>query len=557
MDILKRIVFGFAVLLSCGAANAASYDIEVNGIYYNYIANEKISPCMYVVAGPEKYEGEVVIPASISYKGRILPVKGIGGSAFQDCTDLTSVTIPPTDSLIGGRAFAGCTHLQSVALQEGVTVIGDRAFYGCTRLTNITLPNSLTTLEGYAFSNCIRLTSINIPKGLTEIETNVFENCTRLSSIIIPKNITMLIGSAFKNCGLKSIKFDDNSNITGSGVPGAFPGCSPTEVYFGGIIKGFHEYNTAYMSWEADSIRKLTFGKYFTSIPTSSLEYKGANIEVVNAMMEDPSKISFKPNFYSSTYKNATLYVPVGKTSLYKATDGWKQFYNIKEKDFETGVVVTHVDSVVIKTKELHLEGIGKTAKLDIVIYPSNATYKGIQWSSDNEDVCTIDNNGVVTSIGAGNATITGHAIDGGYTVTCSITVSIPVTSLEITPNTVNFDKLGQTKQLEIIIEPDNATDKVIKWKSANESVCYVSPNGQIIAMGEGTTVILATTTDGNKSATCVVTVNTSTGINSVTNSKGEQPTYYNVNGVRLTTPLRGVNIVKYGNGEVKKVIKR
>jgi hypothetical protein len=77
--------------------------------------------------------GAVTIPSTING----LPVIGIGGDAFRDCTSLSSVTVPDSVTSIGVGAFAVCTSLTSITIPNNVTSIGHWAFYGCTSLDGI------------------------------------------------------------------------------------------------------------------------------------------------------------------------------------------------------------------------------------------------------------------------------------------------------------------------------------------------------------------------------------------------------------------------------------
>ena len=93
----------------------------------------------------------------------------IGDSAFDDCTSLTSVTIPDSVTSIGSSAFSGCTSLTSVTIGNGVTSIGGSAFQGCTSLTSITIPDSVTSIGIGAFAGCTSLTSVTIGNSVTSI----------------------------------------------------------------------------------------------------------------------------------------------------------------------------------------------------------------------------------------------------------------------------------------------------------------------------------------------------------------------------------------------------
>ena len=157
----------------------------------------------------------------------------IGKGAFRYCTGLTSVTIPNSVSSIGDRAFEDCTgltevnynaenctstgsisnpafsdcsNLKTLNIGNEVKYIPSYAFYGCTGLTEVTIPNSVTEIGWGAFYYCTGLTSVTIPNSVTEIGISAFANCTGLTSVTIPNSVTSISDYAFSDCtGLTSI----------------------------------------------------------------------------------------------------------------------------------------------------------------------------------------------------------------------------------------------------------------------------------------------------------------------------------------------------------------
>jgi len=109
---------------------------------------------------------------------------------FDNCTSLTSVTIPDSVTSIGYGAFRNCTSLKSVIIPSSVTEIGQNAFSRCTGLTSVTIPSGVTSIKDCAFESCTSLTSITIPSSVTEIGQNAFSNCTRLTSVTFQGPIT-------------------------------------------------------------------------------------------------------------------------------------------------------------------------------------------------------------------------------------------------------------------------------------------------------------------------------------------------------------------------------
>jgi hypothetical protein len=117
-----------------------------------------------------------------------------------NCTNLTSVIIPESVTLINDCAFEDCIELTSVTIPNSVTSIGNGVFYDCRGLTSIIIPNSVTLIRHDTFAYCRGLTSIIIPNSVTSIEDDAFCGCIGLTSVIIPNSVTSIGDYAFYCC---------------------------------------------------------------------------------------------------------------------------------------------------------------------------------------------------------------------------------------------------------------------------------------------------------------------------------------------------------------------
>ena len=145
----------------------------------------------------------------------------------------------------------------------------------------------------------------------------------------------------------------------------------------------------------------------------------------------------------------------------------------------------------------------GNTATLTATVHPDNATNQNVTWSSDKPEVATVDN-GTVTAVGAGEATITVTTEDGCKTATCIVTVTVPVTGVKLNKETLELFTDG-SETLTATVEPGNATNKNVTWSSSDETIATVDNNGTVTAVGAGEATITATA--GGITATCVVHV--------------------------------------------------
>ena len=167
------------------------------------------------------------------------------------------------------------------------------------------------------------------------------------------------------------------------------------------------------------------------------------------------------------------------------------------------------VTGIKVSPDTLTLTKKGETAQLTAEVTPSYADNKRVIWQSSDEKVATVDENGKVTAVGNGTATITATSVSGSYTATVSVTVKIPVEiqKLTIEAEKETLTKIGESTELKVKIEPENADLQKLIWKSDNEKVAIVNENGKVTAVGNGTAEITVTTEDGKITASIMITV--------------------------------------------------
>ncbi len=149
----------------------------------------------------------------------------------------------------------------------------------------------------------------------------------------------------------------------------------------------------------------------------------------------------------------------------------------------------------------------GTEVKLTETIYPQNTTYKSLVWKSSNDNVATVDENGVVKAVAPGTAKITVYSqkqpeLKSEY----EITVKVNVTKITLNKTVLNLQP-GTAETLSAVVYPSNATNKKYNWISSNPNVADVEANGRVVAFQEGTAIITVISEDGKYTAKCSVYV--------------------------------------------------
>lgn len=153
---------------------------------------------------------------------------------------------------------------------------------------------------------------------------------------------------------------------------------------------------------------------------------------------------------------------------------------------------------------------IGETIQLSATAYPTNATNRSLNWTTENYSVASVSNSGLVTARGAGRVWIWARATDGsGAGNYCVVDVKEPtkVSSIDLSETEATME-VGEELILTASILPDNASNKSVNWTSDNTDVATVV-NGVITAVSPGECNITCASTDGsNVSAVCHIVVN-------------------------------------------------
>ena len=365
---LKHILMCLCLL---AGSNAFAYDAEIDGIYYDFLGDEATVTYQrleeYLFDFHSDYSGAVIVPESVTNKGKKYSVTCIGNYAFWNCTGLTSVTIPGSVTSIGDGAFSFCSGLTSITIPESVTSIGSPmgsypVFMGCYFSVDAFINNSALTrsdnwgatlcdtetpdgllINGNSIVKCRPwATSVTIPSSVTSIGDYAFSGCSSLTSITIPNSVTSIGILAFSGCYFLKDAFINNSALTSDDNWGAILYDTETPdgllISDNSIVKCRVWATSVTIPSSVTSIGQQAFvgctGLTSITIPNSvtsigNQAFYGCKLRNVLVKWATPP---IGGSFSSQTYNHTTLYVPTGSWDAYAYADGcWYNFINIRE----------------------------------------------------------------------------------------------------------------------------------------------------------------------------------------------------------------------------------
>lgn len=501
---------------------------------------------------------EVTIPSNVTK---------IWEYCFADCSNLVNVTFedgenelqcnhdtflntPATEVHIGrslkyatytqgGRIyyelpFNGHAGIQTVTFTSGAKTITSHSFYECPNLSQVIFQNGVETIGRWAFDGCPKLTSMDFPYTLKEIESFAFNNCTSLS----------FVGFNYPENGatIEPLKLSySNTN------KGLFYECPLTEVYLGRDLEYDSTYDCGYSPFANIStlqrvgivephvsaigdylfynctsltavympnslktigvksfagctqLKTVEWGNGLTSIGDLAFSNCKA-IENITSLVET-APTTGSDVFPAELYEHTTLNITDSAISSYLNAETWKNFFNIKSGD----ILFAH--SISLNSNGLILKP-GETVKLEYTIVPSNATSKSVKWTSSDDAVATVAEDGRITAVKSGNITITATTTDGSQlSASCNVKVELLVSGLTLNETVVTLAE-GESFQLIASVVPETADNQALQWASSNPDIAKVDENGTITAVSQGNAIITAKTSDSSEiSVSCSVTV--------------------------------------------------
>ena len=516
---------------------ASAETVEINGIRYN--VNPEAKTAEVIRSGSGEYSGVVVIPQNVTFNNIACKVTSIGSSAFYNCYDLNSVTIPNSVTSIGGNAFYGCSGLTSVTIPASVTSIGYNAFHGCSGLTSVTIPANVTSIGGNAFSGCSSLTSVTIPNSVTSIGSGAFSGtawynnqpdgivyagkvlyiykgtmpdgtkvkikdgtlsiaesalsgCSGLASVTIPNSVTSISGYAFSGCsGLASVTIPNSvTSISGN----VFYSCSGLTSI---IVE---EGNTAYDSRDncnaiiETASNTLIAGCKNTTIPNSVTSIgNGAfcgcsgltSITIPNSV----TLINFLA--FSSCSGLTSVVIPNSVTTICPyAFSGCKSLTSIS-----IGSGLTEICGHAFENS---------SELLDVYCYAENVPrIAGFNDGNDEDDekyhlFSTLGNATLHVPAGSVEAYKASRYWNLNFKEIVGFTGSV-----KLSKSKAVVEK-GKTLTLKATV---TLPEKSVTWKSSNTKVATVTSTGKVKGVKAGTATITCTSTVSGAKATCKVTV--------------------------------------------------
>ncbi len=357
----------------------------------------------------EEYVGtnsNISIPNQIDGK----TINQIAKRAFYSNKNLQEVILPETIIEIGQEAFKSCINLREVSMPNSIIRMGSSVFAGCNNLTAITISENLTTISDRTFYMCTSLNTITIPENVKKIGESAFDGCTSLSSITIPKNVSKLENGIFNNCNKNNLKIYCKSGSNASKY------AKTNNINF--ILLDAPRKLSVIQ--KPDKLKYVEGDNFDKQGMLVQVTYNDGTIKNINNYeVLDGKDLRVDRNVITISYTESEVTVKL-KCALDVTLAGQTEENNIYEEEIKEEPKIT-------LNRDVGTLDINGTLKFIATITPLEISSQKIIWTSSNEEIVSINNNGVVKGKQIGSTTITAKTEDGKCETSCEVmVVSIP-----------------------------------------------------------------------------------------------------------------------------------
>ncbi|WP_175412992.1 Ig-like domain-containing protein [Clostridium sp. AWRP] len=311
-----------------------------------------------------------------------------------------------------------------------------------------------------------------------------------------------------------------------------------TVSYFGGVVTGVKEGTAIITAKSSDGNVAASCEVTVTpNIPVTGIKLDKTSVSLVEGQTLQLNAAVAPDN---ATVKNVNWTAPFGgpvsvnwSTGLITAespgtaivTAISKDNSSVTESCSVTVVPKNPVEEIKLdKTKGTLIEGSTFDLTSNIHINPENATYKDVNFTSSDTSIATVSDAGIITAIKTGTAVITitsqdNNSVKAEYTVV--VNPKVPATGITLNKSQGTL-LAGQVLQLVPTLQPVNTTDENVKWSTSDSNIATVDDYGIVKGIKGGTATITAATEDGQKSASCTITVSEKVPITAINLDKAE-----------------------------------
>ena len=457
-------------------------------------------------------------------------VKSINSHAFGGCSALPIIQIPQGVATIGDYVFGGCTKLKTVLMDEGERELnlgsngsnplfyscpldsvfigrnityptasnkGYSPFYGNKKLRTVVITNKETEITASEFSNCTALQTIQLGSEISSIGEKAFYGCSKLDSMVIPDAVNSLGNNCFENCfSMTSVKMGDGVKAISTYT---FRGCSAlTDMQIGKGVKSINSY--AFSGCSALPIIQIP-----QSVATIGDDvFNGCTSLKAVLMDEGETELNLGSNGSNPLFYSCPLdSVYIGRNITYPTANdrGYSPFYRN-----------TNLRSITITDRETEV--------------------------SPNEFYgCTNLKN---VRLGDGITTIGNWAFSSCSSLDFfSFGASVESIGKEAFSDCTAMTKLYAMTQVPPTCG-DQALDDINKWECT-----LMVPEGYVTAYQaapQWKEFFFMEEFDPD-------------GVSPIQTSSNEEEEWYDLNGRKLDKPQKGINIIRYSDGSIRKVL--
>lgn len=473
--------------------------------------------------------------------------------AFKNCQSLSGLAFERNLKVIGSEAFLGCTSLTTLNITAGIDSIANSAFNKCTGITTLNIADADSSIivecdtrhsSTAGLFASLPLKNVYLGRDIVCSSENAPFNLNKnIESLVIGHHVNEFPDLSLANQPqLKKLILGNKLET----VP-SFDKCTKLdELQIGSHIKTIPDFNNV------QSLKKIkvyagkpqTLTNDFSNktyincellVPTGSIErYKEADrwknfYDIIEYSADSKAdSLKFKQERFN-VYPNESFAVnpivyPLDASEVFTWASSDDNIATVDEFGLVTahtdgeaiitatttdGTNLTAICNVVVKklvpVKSISFEQsnykvtIGQKVNLIAKILPTNASYTSLNYVSSDKTIATVSDKGEIHGVNIGKCTITATSADGtNVKATCEVEV-LPV---YITSLTINSDKTqiveGETMQLTISYEPENATISEVLWETSDPTLASINEEGALTAHKEGVVSIKATAKDGS-----------------------------------------------------------